>query len=384
MQTVIEPPPENESVFPPAYSFALAMLAVSILLNAWGMLGLRRWNPSGEPIVQRERPEDVDEKDRSKAHAAPGRERQVWANPILWREIATKAYGRRPLLVKAAYFAVLALICYYAFAGSQTRNWAAARGLVPVAILSFLLIGAQAVTAITSERDSGALDLLLVTDLTPKEFIFGKLGGIVYNTKEFLIPPLVLAGIYAYRGSLAAPPPRLQGDFQALARGMNFEAFLAVAAAGLVLQAFTVVLGVHVALRTVNSRLAVINTLGTIFFLSVGTLICIYLILINGRFEYQWLSFIFFLGAGIGGLWWVLSADRPSKALTVASWLCPLAVYYTVTNVAIGNPLTQESSDPLAPFLVMTLAFGFTIAAMLVPLLSEFDVALGRTTGGGE
>ena len=37
------------------------------------------------------------------------------------------------------------------------------------------------------------------------------------------------------------------------------------------------------------------------------------------------------------------------------------------------------------PFqIVITLAFGFTIAAMLVPLLSEFDVALGRTTGGGE
>jgi hypothetical protein len=29
-------------------------------------------------------------------------------------------------------------------------------------------------------------------------------------------------------------------------------------------------------------------------------------------------------------------------------------------------------------------AFGFAVAAMLVPLISEFDVALGRTTGGGE
>ena len=36
------------------------------------------------------------------------------------------------------------------------------------------------------------------------------------------------------------------------------------------------------------------------------------------------------------------------------------------------------------PFLVTGGTFGFTVAAMLVPLLSEFDVALGRTTGGGE
>jgi hypothetical protein len=36
------------------------------------------------------------------------------------------------------------------------------------------------------------------------------------------------------------------------------------------------------------------------------------------------------------------------------------------------------------PFLALAAAFGFTIAAMLVPLLSEFDVALGRTTAAYE
>jgi hypothetical protein len=36
------------------------------------------------------------------------------------------------------------------------------------------------------------------------------------------------------------------------------------------------------------------------------------------------------------------------------------------------------------PFLVISGAFGFTIAAMLIPLISEFDVALGRTTGGAD
>src|SRR5205814_9986237 len=102
-----------------------------------------------------------------------------------------------PLLVKAAYVVVLGLMCYYAFAGLQSREWAAARGLVPVSILSLLLVSAQAVTAITSERDAGALDLLLVTDLTPKEVIFGKLGGILYNTKEFRLPPLVLESFSA-------------------------------------------------------------------------------------------------------------------------------------------------------------------------------------------
>jgi hypothetical protein len=108
------------------------------------------------------------------------------------------------------------------------------------------------------------------------------------------------------------------------------------------------------------------------------------LILINGRFEYQWTSFILFIMAGIGGLWWVLSGDRPSAALTLASWLCPLAVFYSVTNILVARPGTEESGDPVIPFLVMAASFGFTVTAMLVPLVSEFDVALGRTSAGGE
>ena len=53
-------------------------------------------------------------------------------------------------------------------------------------------------------------------------------------------------------------------------------------------------------------------------------------------------------------------------------------------NVVVARPGSQESADPLPSFLVTAAAFGFAIAAMLVPLLSEFDVALGRTTAGGE
>ena len=148
---------------------------------------------------------------------------------------------------------------------------------------------------------------------------------------------------------------------------------------------FVAVLGLHVAVRVTNSRLAIGNVLGTVFFLSVGTLVCIYLIVINrGSFGNQWLSFVAFLVLGIGGLLWVLSADRPSAALALGSVVCPLAMFYVVTNVIIAKPGTDESADPLVPFVALAGAFGFAVAAMLVPLLSEFDVALGRTTSANE
>src|SRR5262249_54438480 len=151
---------------------------------------------------------------------------------------------------------------YYALAPIWTTGehppFAAARGLVPVTILSLLLVTAQAVTAITSERDTGALDLLLVTDLSPKEFIFGKLGGICYNTWQFLLPPVVLVMVYGHYLYLATPP----ASYSELAPGYNTEAALCLSGAALVLLAFAVVLGLHVALRTQSSRLAVVNSLG--------------------------------------------------------------------------------------------------------------------------
>src|SRR5262249_38737723 len=122
LETVLQP--RGDAALAPAYGFALAMLALSILLNAIGMWRLRVWNPSGEPIMHREAPEDLERMDRARAHAAPGAARPVWKNPILWREIATRAYGRRPLLVKTAYFVVLALVAYFALGPAPAGQWA--------------------------------------------------------------------------------------------------------------------------------------------------------------------------------------------------------------------------------------------------------------------
>ena len=395
MQSVLSPPASGWSGIPPAYGFTFVMLVWCLLLNGLGIWKLRKWNPSGEPIMQREKQAADPEAGlnseelstfRAKAHAAPGSVREVGDNPILWREIKTLAYGRRPLLVKLAYGLVLALIVYFAY--SELRQpggraaYAAAYGLVPVTVLSMLLIAAQAVTSITSERDGGALDVLLVTDVSPYEFVFGQILGVIYNTWQFIVPPILMAAFYAFEGVLTKTPDTLSIGARF---ATNFAPMLTVIGAILLLFSFALVLGLHVALRLTNSRMAIINTLGTVFFLSVGTLICIYLILINGgSFANQWLSFISFLVLGIGGLLWVLSADRPSSAVSIGSTLCPLAMFYCVTNILIAKPGTNESADPLVPFASLTVAFGFTIAAMLVPLLSEFDVALGRTTAANE
>ena len=123
--------------------------------------------------------------------------RHPWANPILWRELMTRAYGAKPLIIKGCYVLLFALgMGLFFYEGHGLENpLRSTLGLIPIGltILSLILVNAQGVTALTSERDTGALDLLLVSELTPKEFIYGKLYGILYNSKEMIALPVLTA-----------------------------------------------------------------------------------------------------------------------------------------------------------------------------------------------
>ncbi|NMC20831.1 MAG: ABC transporter permease subunit, partial [Thermogutta sp.] len=115
------------------------------------------------------------------------RVRHVWDNPVLWREVCTWAYGRKVLLVKGAYWAFFAgaAAALAVFQRPEAGfSILPAAVLVPFFLLSLILVNTQAVTALTSERDAGTLDIILVSQVTPKEFIFGKLLGTLYNVKE--------------------------------------------------------------------------------------------------------------------------------------------------------------------------------------------------------
>ena len=133
-------------------------------------------------------------------HGAGGKVRPVWDNPILWREVRTWAYGKEILVIRLAYWAVFAA-CAAALVATASPIGnippdiaipAAAKPLVTLLVVGLILLNALAVTSLTNERDSRALDLLLVTDLSPKEIVFGKLGGAFYNAKEMILLPIAL------------------------------------------------------------------------------------------------------------------------------------------------------------------------------------------------
>ena len=159
-------------------AFVALALALTVGVNLIAMLMVRVWNPSREA---RSRAEDVDEFRTAadatavdptapaaarSVHAAPGKLRSVWDNPILWREVCTWAYGRKVLVVRLVYCGLVR--CHGASAFTprcEVRSHFACRRCrprsSPLFVLSLVLVNALAVTSITTERDLGALDLLV-------------------------------------------------------------------------------------------------------------------------------------------------------------------------------------------------------------------------------
>jgi ABC-type transport system involved in multi-copper enzyme maturation permease subunit len=358
----------------PLLGFFVTMPAIGIVLNLIAIIALRIWNPSREAppkyeseltpsqaqALQTSQPADSAAKAAEpNIHAVAGRARPVWDNPILWREIRTWPYGKRILLVKVIYLLLFALaalsVWSYVKNGVATRDTLAGI-MAPLGVLSLILLNTLAVNSITNERDIGALHLLLVTDLTPKEFIYGKLAGVLYSAKEMVLTPILMIIGLRIAGVLAT----------------EFAIYLALGL--LVMQVFATMLGIHAGMSYDNSRSAIAVSLGTVFFLLVGVGACMRIMIAfsNTSLSIQLVAFSTMILCGGLILFAILGVRNPSTALMLASFVCPIATYVAIMNFLSG--------DTFNVFFVMTLGYGFFSIAMLVPAIAEFDVATGRTT----
>ncbi len=365
----------------PVNVYLFVVAGAAVLLNALAIFGVRRWNPTREAARgPEEHPEVVSGAasgqiarepygQNAQATSLPGPDadvtRPVWDYPIIWREMRTWAYGRKVVFVRAAYvlLAAAALTALFLMARSDggITRYGATLATLPLFVLSLMLINAQGVTSLTNERDAKALDLLLVTDISAKEFVFGKLGGIFYNTKEMVALPLVMCLTLWWLG------------------GVSAENMVYLVLGLVVMMIFVAMLGVHTGMAYANSRTAIATSLGTVFFLVIGVATCMWMMVVfgGGSFQVQLAPFVVFILGGGLGLYVALGSRNPSPAIGLASLIAPFATFYAITSyVAFQNTL--------GVLLVVSFTYGFTTAAMLVPAVYEFDVATGRTTGAEE
>jgi len=348
----------------PVNLFLVLGSATTLLLNFWAIARVRVWNPMQETRQRLLEPE-LGDATTATHDVTTVASRRVWDNPILWREICTWAYGKKILVVRLAYLVIFA-ICAVAMivglddsANNLSRSAAgistAAKPLVPLMVLGLILVNALAVTSLTNERDLRALDLLLVTDLSPQEIIFGKLGGVFYNSKEMILLPIGLCVLLWYQDM------------------MTTENLVFLVLVSLVMNAFVAMLGVHIGMTYAESRTAVGVSLGTVLFLLLGIAVCMrMMIAFQGSFNNQLQAFFAFMVGGGAGLYWALGRRNPSSAIALASGLTPFVTFAVITNFLQGSFG--------AAFLLTVVTYGFATASLLVPAIAEFDVATGRTT----
>lgn len=398
-------PIESTSVLPfevPGGNALLAgafMLLAAVLLSALSIAKLRIWNPSRE---RRPVNAETEESPRELAAFSDGgaiaegasalstdakhgadkvREvkswrsrapRRVWNNPVLWREMRTWAYGRKVMLIRVAYLAFAVLVAL-GIRQSIITGAAASQStyqdelvpltvslLAPFLVLSLIVINALAVNSITNERDGGALDLLLVTEITPASFLFGKILGVLYVTKEMVIAPMLLCGYLWYGG------------------GCTTENLVFTVVCLWVMNVFVAMLGIHCGMIYSQSRVAIGTSLGTVFFLFLGVAVCMLIMLMfRGSFGRQLAPFLFIILGGGTGLYVALGSRNPSPAITISSFLLPFLTFFSITSFILRD---QE----LTVFSVISLSYAFATAAMMVPALSEFDFAFGRSRTADE
>jgi hypothetical protein len=157
---------------------------------------------------------------------------------------------------------------------------------------------------------------------------------------------------------------------------MTFENMVYVIAGALVLYSFVTMLGIHAGLNYVAGRTATLASLGTVFFLCVGIAICMTIMVsFRGEFQLQLAPFLVMILGGGAALYAALGYRNPSSAIFAASFALPLITFYAITQFLL-------QTDHLKVFFALVMGYGFTIAAMMIPALSEFDVSLERDRGG--
>lgn len=145
--------------------------------------------------------------------------RHVWANPVAWREAHTRGQRAGGWLARWGFAAVgLALaggllVAYHAQWLPRIINPNTGVPLEPhevcrLALLILLLVELAVIVlvaiymsagCVSREREDGTLDLILTTPITPRQYIWGKLRGLVSFLSLLLaVPVLTLAMVSLY------------------------------------------------------------------------------------------------------------------------------------------------------------------------------------------
>jgi len=132
--------------------------------------------------------------------------RNVWNNPIAWREAAARQATLPKTLARWSFVALgllwaIGLIIYFHQGGVTPDGfrWALMITVWTELIVITLVAVNVSATAISREREDGTLDILLTTPITQADYLNGKLRGLISYLLPLLAVPLgTLAVVSVY------------------------------------------------------------------------------------------------------------------------------------------------------------------------------------------
>lgn len=300
--------------------------------------------------------------------------RHVGHNPVAWRESTARASSPAKILARWAFICAgilwgLGIVAAY-HGGSMSPNsfriLVAATIWTEVLIITLVAVNLSA-TAISREREDGTLDLLLTTPLTPKQYLGGKIRGLITFLLPLVAVPVATAafvGVYVLTDGLGNPSavrvPALIGTGSADVPLVLPELALVLPVVLVPFLAFCVVIGLQWSLKSKGTIGAVVGAVGVLG-VSLATL---------GVCGWQAASSIAILGPA-------LAAFTPFSA----TW--PLVDPATGFSGILDNPSDLYGARLFLAFgaVVAAGAYIALVAAIRASMVRTFDVTTRRLAG---
>jgi len=252
---------------------SLVLMAASTLTVRSGGIGAIASGASGIPVHRRVLRLGAQSADR---HRAP---RSVGRNPISWREAAarnntiTRIIARWSFIALGAAFGIV-LVAIFAAGNLAPKDFRLALTATvwgEVAVITLIGVN-MAATAVSREREDGTLDLLMTTPISNKDYLYGKLKGLV----TYLIPLLAVPiGTLALAGAVVALAPALGLEIDVSVpyspSGTPIPMPVVIPEAGLIapfviipFMACCVSIGLHFSVKTKGTIASVVQTVGVV------------------------------------------------------------------------------------------------------------------------
>ena len=282
--------------------------------------------------------------------------RNVWNNPVAWREARTRAAGGgllRWVLILAGLTGSLYLLVSHvqgAMSADAVRPWLAAWIVTQFAV-ALIIATNTAATSMTKEKESRTMDLLLTTPLSSKYILWGKLRGLVSFAVPLLAGPVVILlafGLYGLRGGATVP-------------AVPFEIGLEIATLTVVYTACACVLGLRLSLIARTNVMAVMYSLGLV-------------ILLCGASSLLGFTIVDASGGDVGAF------CAPFSPFSAVWYLVDLGALFD-TPKSLAEQLAPARVAAMFGSIAAALLYTFIVWSIYLNLVRNFDMIVRKQSG---